>query len=277
MGYRSGRFAIDAIAFLDPAPKGVEIHKGVPGDERARLIVPDGADPAARILWLHGGAFCFNAPRTYSTFVAHVAKALGVSAVVPSYRLAPEHPFPAAPDDAMAAYRAAADHSKPLILAGDSAGGGLAIVTAIALRDAGERLPAGMLLASPWADLTMSGESIRSNDGKDAILRARLLPPLAKAYANGLALHDPRISPLNADLSGLPPALIQSGGHDLFLSENSELASRMESAGTRVELQVYDGMWHDFQSHAGMLPEAATAVQRMAEWAKPLLDGSETS
>ena len=124
---------------------------------------------------------------------------------------------------------------------------------------------------SPWVDLTTSGESVRANDGKDAILRAKAIPRHAAAYAGGLDLADPRISPINADLSGLPPALIQCGSDELFVSEDKELASRLEAAGAPVELQVYEGMWHDFQAHAGMLDEATDAVQRIADWAKPLI------
>ena len=124
---------------------------------------------------------------------------------------------------------------------------------------------------SPWVDLTASFPSIHSNDGKDAILRAKSIPRHAAAYAGGLDPADPRISPLYAELSGLPPTLIQCGGDELFLDEGTELARRLEAAGTPAELQVYEGMWHDFQAHAGMLREAAGAVERVGEWAEPLL------
>jgi acetyl esterase/lipase len=158
-----------------------------------------------------------------------------------------------------------------LIIAGDSAGGGLAVAASIMFRDAGEPAPAGMLLMSPWVDLTASGESIRENDGKDAILRAKDIPKNTAAYAGELDVADPRVSPLHADLAGLPPTLIQCGDEELFFSEGTVLSSRLKAAGTPVELQVYEGMWHDFQAHAGVMAEAATAVQRMADWAKPLV------
>ena len=118
---------------------------------------------------------------------------------------------------------------------------------------------------SPWVDLTRSGESVRANDGKDAILRAKDdLAARRRVRRRSLDVADPRISPLNADLSGLPPTLIQCGSDELFVSEGTELASRLEAAGTPVELQVYEGMWHDFQAHAGMLDEAATASSAWA-------------
>lgn len=269
MGYRSGRITMEALSVLGRPPRGVENRK-VGADSRSRLLVLEGADEAPRLVWMHGGAFTLNSPRVYAAFVAHVAKALAVAALLPAYRRAPEHPYPAAFEDALAAYREAAQ-AGPVILGGDSAGGGLALGAAIALRDAGEVPPAALLLMSPWVDLTCSGESITANDGLDANLRAKDLGRHAEAYASAIDLQDPRVSPLNADLSGLPPALIQCGSDELFLSESTELAKRLEAAGTSAELQVFDGMWHDFQAHAGVLPEADTAIRRMADWAKPLL------
>lgn len=269
---RLGRPYIEALSFLDPVPKGVDIRHGSVMGRKSRLIVPEGAPGAPGVVWVHGGGFAVNSPRVYTTFVAYLARALGTSVIMPTYRLAPEHPFPAALEDSLAAYREIAAKHGPLVLAGDSAGGNLAVNIAVALRDAGEKPPAGLLLMSPWVDLTRSGASVRSNDGKDAILRASDVARKASAYAAGANVADPRISPLRADLSGLPPTLIQCGSDELFVSEGSDLASRMDAAGTPVELDVTDGMWHDFQMHAGMLPEAAAAVERMAAWAKPLLD-----
>jgi acetyl esterase/lipase len=249
----------------------VKIRKGSAAGRPSLLVVPDGADERPSVVWMHGGAFCFNSPLAYATTVAHIAKAIGVSILIPSYRRAPEHAYPAAHDDTLAAFRSVSDGSRRVIVGGDSAGGNLALATAIALRDAGEPVPAGMLLMSPWVDLALSGESVHANDGKDAILRAKDLPQHAKAYAAHLDLADPRVSPLNADLAELPPALVQCGSDELFLSEGRELASRLEAAGNQAVIQVYEDMWHDFQAHAGMLEEAATAVERMGDWARPLV------
>ena len=124
---------------------------------------------------------------------------------------------------------------------------------------------------SPWVDLTASGDSIQTNEGKDAVLRAKDLSRHAAAYAGGFDVADPRLSPINADLAGLPPTLIQCGSDELFLSEGTEFSARLEAAGTSTELQVYEGMWHDFQVHAGQMKESATAVRRMADWVTPLL------
>lgn len=271
LSYRTGRTMVEALSRFDPIPGGVSIKRGKVAGRDSLLVVPAGASEHPRVVWFHGGAFCYNSPRAYATFAGHLAEALGRSVCIPSYRLAPEHPFPAAHHDSLAATRALHARGEPLIVAGDSAGGCLALQAAIALRDAGDPAPAGMLLMSPWVDLTLSGETITTNDGKDAILRAADLPRHVAAYARGQDPGDPRLSPLNADLAGLPPALIQCGSDDLFLSEDTELAGRIEAAGGQVALDVPEGMWHDFQVHAGMMKEAARAVQRMATWAKPLV------
>jgi acetyl esterase/lipase len=272
MGYGPGRRFIEVVAAASVAPGGLKVQNGTVNGSSALRLQPEGiGDELPQVVWFHGGAFCFNSPRVYAAFAGALAKAIGTSVLLPSYRLAPEHPYPAALGDALAAYRAVAGHERRLIIGGDSAGANLAVSATIAMRDAGEALPAGMILMSPWVDLTMSGESVRKNDGKDAILRARYLPRHAGAYAGGLDLADPRISPLGADLAALPPALIQCGSEELFASESVAFSARLESAGVESELQIYPGMWHDFQTHAGMLDDATTAVERMAAWAKPLL------
>ena len=150
MGYRSERLFIDALSYLDPVPRGLEVRTGSAAGRRSLLVVPEGADEDPRVVWMHGGAYCYNSPRAYATLVAHVPKAIGVSVLIPSYRLAPEHPYPAGHEDTLSTFRAIRDRGHEVIVAGDSAGGGLAIATSIALRDAGEAAPAGMLLMSPW-------------------------------------------------------------------------------------------------------------------------------
>jgi epsilon-lactone hydrolase len=271
LSHRAGRALIEVLALFDLSPRGVKISRGTAGGIGCWRVAPAGADDSKRIFFVHGGAYCINSPRVYTAFAGHLALATGASVILPRYRLAPEHPYPAGLEDVLAAYRAVRENTGRLVMAGDSAGAGMSLCAAIALRDRGEEAPDGLFLMSPWVDLTTSGESIHANDGKDAILRAKALPRHALAYAGGLDLADPRLSPLNADHSGLPPTLVQCGGDELFLSEGVELASRLEAAGTPVKLQVYEGMWHDFQAHAGMLEEAATAVRRVGEWSKPLL------
>jgi epsilon-lactone hydrolase len=270
MRYRPGRLFLEALGRLDPPPRGVEVRRGVAGSCDALVVVPPVGRERPALVWFHGGAYCFGSPRVHSGLAGHLAVAPGAPVVMPRYRLAPEHPYPAAREDSLAAWRALAGEHGELVLGGDSAGGNLALVTAIALREAGDPLPAGLLLMSPWVDLTLSGDSIAANDGKDALLRRKHLRPHVDAFTGSLDPADPRISPLNADLSGLPPTLIQCGSDELFLSENIELASRLEKSGVEVDLQVYEGMWHDFQAHAAQLEVSRRAVSRMAAWAQAL-------
>jgi acetyl esterase/lipase len=271
MGYRSGRVYLDALSYLDPMPRGVSVRKGTVAGRHSWLLVPDGASEHPRMVWFHGGAYCYNSPRVYASWVGHLAAALGESILLPTYRLAPEHPYPAAHRDTLSVFEAIRGRVDRVVIGGDSAGAGLALAAGIAIRDAGEPAPVGLLLMSPWVDLTLSGESIRANDGKDAILQAKHLRRHTLSYVNGIDPGDPRISSINADLSGLPPTLIQCGADELFLSEGTELARRLEAAGTSAELEVFEDMWHDFQLHAGMMREAARATQLMADWARPLL------
>ncbi len=272
MPRRLGRAYGAALARLTPDPDGVEASDADWGGVKGIATQPSGHTEGPRLVYLHGGAYCFGSARTHRALTCHLALAMDCGVFSVDYRLAPENPYPAALEDALTAYRAVASGGQAPLLAGDSAGGGLALSAAIALRDAGEpEQPPGLLLISPLVDLTGSGESRRTNDRKDALLRNGSLSRNGPAYAGGIDLADPRVSPINADLAGLPPTLIQAGTHELLLSEGTELAARMQAAGTPSELQTFDGMWHDFQLHAGMMRESDEAVAKIGVWAKPLL------
>ena len=269
--YRPGRLLVEVLARLDRPPRDVYARRGSTAGNRAIFLLPHGVEAGPRVIWIHGGAFCFNSPSVYAAYAGRLAKALGTGVLAMGYRRAPENPYPAALNDVLETIDAVTKREGPVLLAGDSAGGNLALSAAIALRDRGGPTPRGLYLMSPWVDLTGSGESVRANDGKDATLRAPYLPPLARAYAAGLDLGDPRLSPLGADLSALPPCLIQAGGDELFLSECTQLATNLQAVGNRVELSVFEGMWHDFAAHAGSMSEADEALEQVARWAAPLL------
>lgn len=266
MRFALGRRFLEALHRLDPVPPAVacddEAIGGVPG----KLIVPDGVDASPRILWLHGGGYCYGSPTVHSTFLAHLARTARLSVFAPAYRLAPEHPYPAALEDALAVHRNLTATAEPPVMAGDSAGGGLALAAAIELRDADEATPQGLVLISPWVDLTCAGESVRVNAGHDALLKPQYLDRCAVAYAGGVPRLDPRVSPLFADLAELPPTLIHAGAEELLRSESVELTRRLAGAGVAVEHRVFDGAWHDFHLHAGMLREADEAVGEIAAW-----------
>ena len=240
----------------------------------AEWIVPRVHDPATRMVWLHGGGYVAGSPRGYRAFVARLAKAAGAATFVPAYRLAPEHRFPAALDDARCALTHAALHdpcgarsAARIVLGGDSAGGGLAVATCVSARDAGAPLPDALVLVSPWADLEGRGASMVTR--ADSLLPPSLLFDWARHYLGPDG--DPRsplASPVHADLRSLPPMLIQVGDQEILLDDSTRLADRARAAGVRVELRVFAEMFHCFQAFAGVLPEARAAIEEIGEFVR---------
>ncbi|MDZ7645063.1 MAG: alpha/beta hydrolase [Woeseiaceae bacterium] len=223
-------------------------------------LTPPAADETAVLCYLHGGGYVMGSRVTHRPMVSHIARAAGVPAAVPDYRLAPEHPFPAALDDCCAVYRQllvqGLDPAR-IVIGGDSAGGGLALATLLALRDAGKPLPGALVLLSPWLDLTGTG----SRANVDPVFRANGMPRLTRHYCREEQLATPLVSPLLAELGGLPPVLVQVGAHEILLSDATRVADRLSTAGVRVTLQVWPEMWHVFQFFAGRMPEATRAVR----------------
>jgi acetyl esterase/lipase len=185
------------------------------------------------------------------------------------YRLAPEHPFPAAVNDAITAYRwLLADGTDPAIiaLAGDSAGGGLALAALVALRDAGDPMPAAAAVISPWTDLALTGDSLRTRAAVDVMIKPAGMRETAEAYLNGQDPRHPHASPLYADLRGLPPTLIHVGDAEVILDDSTRFAGNARAAGVDVTLEVWDEMPHVWHAFAGLLPEADQAIGRMGTW-----------
>jgi monoterpene epsilon-lactone hydrolase len=242
----------------------------------AEWIESPGADCGV-ILYLHGGAYALGSIHTCRELVARLARATRMRGLAINYRLAPEHPFPAALEDATKAYAwLLAKEVEPsrIIVAGDSAGGGLALAALVALRDAGKPLPAGAVCISPWTDLTLSGASIQSRAHVDCMLDADSLEMYAKLYAGERDRTSPLISPLFADLSDLPPLLIQVGTDEILLDDAMRCADRARQAGVDVTLEIWDGMFHVFQL-VPFLPETTKAVGHMAEFVSQNLNRSE--
>ena len=256
----------------------------VPGG-RVEALGPGGADgvdaewmrlepgePAGTLLYLHGGGYFQGSPVTHRRLVAALSKAGGVQSLNVNYRLAPENPFPAAVEDALAAYRwlisplGGDEDPQRVIVAGDSAGGGLTAALLVALRDAGDPLPAGAHLISPWTDLAGTGESMRTRAAADPFIDPAQSPNAAARYAGGADLTNPLVSPLYADLAGLPPLLIHVGDAEVLLDDSTRLAERAIVAGVPVELQIWDGAFHVFQMLVGMIPEADEAVAQAGAW-----------
>jgi cation diffusion facilitator CzcD-associated flavoprotein CzcO/acetyl esterase/lipase len=226
------------------------------------------AGTARTVLYLHGGGFVTGSPRTFRGLAAALSWATGAVVHLVDYRLAPEHPYPAALDDTLAAYRALLATGIPadrVVLAGDSAGGNLALSAALRLRDQGEPLPAGLVLISPWLDLALTGRSVTEQARADPELRASWLRACARAYLGGdlAAAPDtsPDTSPLGADPTGLPPLHVVAGTDEVLVSDADRLAERAAAAGVPVTYQRWPGMWHDFPVFTGLLAAADEAVE----------------
>ncbi len=244
-------------------PAGLVVERRELAGLPAEWLLNPGHRSDRALLHLHGGGFVLGSSCSHRALVGRIALASGIQAIVPEYRLAPEHRFPAALGDVLAIYHAllasglAADH---IVLSGDSAGGNLVLGILLALRDAGAALPAAAVLLSPFTDLTASGESLTTRAAIDPWLDPRFIAPLGKLYAGEHDRGDPRISPLFGDLRGLPPLLIQVGDHEIMLSDSTRLAERARAAGVATELEVWPELWHVFQMFAPDLPDASAAI-----------------
>jgi len=227
------------------------------------VAAPDAGQSA--VLYLHGGGYVIGSPRTHRDLAARISQASGARLLVIDYRLAPEHPFPAALDDALTAYRWLLDQGIPpaaIGIAGDSAGGGLTLATLLRLRDEGVPLPACAVTLSAWTDLALTGTSLTSRADTDPIVTREGLREMAAHYV-GTNTRDPYASPLYADLAGLPPLLMQVGDAETLLDDTLRVAEKIRQTGGTVELEVYPEMIHVFQAFAVLLPEGQQAIRRI--------------
>ena len=235
---------------------------------RGEWLIPPDADPGS-LLYVHGGGFVSCSAATHRPITASLARLMRRRVFSLDYRLAPEHPFPAAADDAFAAYRWLADQggaAHPLLVAGDSAGGGLVLTTLVRARDARLRLPSRAVCFSPWADLSGAGASLTANDGECAMFRRQNIAAFANVYLRGARADDPRASPAFADLSGLPPVLIQVGDSELLLDDARTVHEKIRRTGGSSRLEVFEGVFHGWQMLTGFLPEARVALRQAAEF-----------
>jgi len=220
------------------------------------------------ILYFHGGAYYAGSIYTHREFAAQWVQTTGFRVLLVDYRLAPENPYPAAVDDAIAAYRwllAQGISPSRIIIAGDSAGGGLTLAALVGLRDAGDPLPAGAVCISPWTDLTLDGKSMESKAEVDFICQPRMLEASARRYFGAYDPRTPLISPLYADLSGLPPILIHVGSEETLLDDSTRLVEAAKKTGVDANLHVWPGMFHIFVL-VGYMPEAKAAMQMIVEF-----------
>ena len=257
-----GQFKVDPTVERTPVVCG-----GVPGEW---IAVPETRAERV-ILYLHGGSFAFRFPNAHAALMARLCRQLHARALIPDYRLAPEHPFPAAPDDCHAAFRGLlAQDFDPgnIVLFGDSAGGNLALVTLHRARTAGEPMPACAVLLSPAVDCTFGSPSITAYDGRDPVIRLSSLIVLRGHYVPSPAQYtNPEASPLFADFTGFPPLFFQAGSTELLRDEATRAADKAHEAGIDVELELWPDATHAFQM-AAFLPEAALAINHIARFVR---------
>lgn len=250
------------------AVAGVEVRQDLLGGVPVERLVPEGAKGGRGLLWLHGGAYTGGGPGSHRGFCSRLAERLSCEVVVADYRLAPEHPHPAALEDARAVWVALLEGSEipadRWMVGGDSAGGGLTMALLVALREAGEAMPAAGLLLSPWTDLAMTGESYETEAARDPLCTREGLAPSAEAYLGGIDPTTPSASPRYADLGGLPPLVIHVGECEVLRDDALALARSAGSSGTEVELWIAPGMIHVWHLFAGLVPEADAALERLA-------------
>jgi monoterpene epsilon-lactone hydrolase len=236
---------------------------------------PPAARDDRRLLYFHGGGYVLGSPDGHRGVTAELGRAAGVPVVTPRYRLAPEHPFPAAVDDALAAYRALLAGglvAKSIVVGGDSAGGGLALAMLVAARDAGLPLPAAVLAISPWVDLGCAGASMETKRAEDPMIGREGLLAMARHYLQATPADHPLASPLGADLAGLPPLLIQVGSAEVLLDDATRLAARAGAAGVAVRLDVWPDMPHVWHLMQAALREGRAAIREAGRWLAARLD-----
>jgi acetyl esterase/lipase len=281
------RETLDAILRQSAFPEGIDIHEqrrllkelvsaqplpadvtvtaaelgGIPTAE----ITIDGTDPGLVVLYFHGGVYVLGDASSAAGLASQIGRRTRATVISVDYRLAPEHPYPAAVDDALAAYEALLHNGTApadIVFAGESAGGGLAIATLVNARDRGLRLPAAALVMSPYADLTLAGTTMQSKRAADALMSPDNLQLRVADYAAGHDPESPLISPIFADLSGLPPLLIQVGTHEILLDDSIRLAQQAATADVEVILDITPGVPHVFQTFYPLLDEAVAALDR---------------
>jgi acetyl esterase/lipase len=246
----------------------------VAGSVPAYWVEAPGAKADRVLLYLHGGGYVLGSLRSHGELISRLVRATGRRALAPIYRLAPEHPFPAAVDDAVAAYRWLLAEGVPpenIVMAGDSAGGGLSIATLVSLRDAGDPLPVAAVCLSPWVDLEGTSGSITERAHLDPIIERSGLLKMAAHYLGGGDPRHPLASPIHADLTGLPPLLIQVGTAEVLFDDAVRLAERARLAGVDVTLDAWEEMLHVWHIFA-MLPEARRAIERIAGFIRERAD-----
>jgi monoterpene epsilon-lactone hydrolase len=265
------RAGFEQMAAMFPVDADIKREPVTANGVKSEWVSAPDADSGRAILYLHGGGYVIGSIATHRSLAARLSRAAKARVLVIDYRLAPEHPFPAAVDDSVAAYRwMLAQGLKPsrIAVAGDSAGGGLTAATLVAIRDAKLPVPAAGALLSPWVDMEGIGESMTTKDSVDPMVHKEGLLGMAKAYLGGQNPRSPLAAPLYADLAGLPPLLIQVGTSETLLDDAARLAERAKKAGVNVTYEPWENMIHVWQIFAPMLDEGQQAIEKIGAFVR---------
>ncbi len=260
------RTRLDQLTRAALLPRGTTVAERVIAGVRTEVVSSRAARSQRTVIHFHGGGYCLGSAQMARSWAAHLSAQAGCRVVLPEYRLAPEHPHPAALEDARAVIRALTGEAKPgsVVVSGDSAGGGLALALVLTMRDEGQELPAGCILLSPWLDLARDRRAVPSLVRRDVLLSPDWLSACARAYADPSAWSDHAVSPLCAAHAGLPPLLIQAGTDELLAPDAELLAASTSAAGVDVTYTRWPRMWHDFVLQPGLLAAADSAVAQAA-------------
>ncbi|HET6295660.1 MAG TPA: alpha/beta hydrolase [Kribbella sp.] len=261
-----------------PLPADVTVTAAALGDVPTAEITIDGIEPRHVVLYFHGGVYVLGDAVSAANLASQVGRRTGAKVISVDYRLAPEHPYPAAVGDALAAYEALLQNGiapSDIVFAGESAGGGLAVATLVNARDHGLPLPAAAFVMSPYADLTLTGVTMKTKGEVDTLMSRENLEARVADYTSGQDAALGLISPIFAELSGLPPLLIQAGTHEVLLDDAIRLAQQAASADVEVTLDITPGVPHVFQTFYPMLDEATAALDRAGQFLSAHLAGAE--
>jgi epsilon-lactone hydrolase len=266
------RITLDRGMGKKPLASAVTVTPVQEDSVHGEWAVPDGINSKQIILYCHGGGYLFGSPLSYRSFTTRLAKACSAKVFVLDYRLAPENPFPAAPMDAMAAYCYLLKNHEPgdIVLAGDSAGGGLSLSLLVQIRDAGLPMPAGAVLLSPYTDLNTTGESLDTNTDTCAMFSGDAIRRAAATYLNGAEATDALASPLYANHDGFPPLLIYVSDNEVLRDDGLRLADKAAAAGVATDLRVWRGQPHVWPLFVPLLPEAKQVLREIAAFCKAL-------
>jgi acetyl esterase/lipase len=266
LSWQAQRSRLEQLDRATRLPRGTDVSTQTIGGVRADVVSAGGQTGAPAVIHFHGGGYCLGSPSTARSWAAHLSAKAGCKVVLPEYRLAPEHPYPAALEDARALVGAltAETDAGSLVLSGDSAGAGLALAVSLSMRDDGQRLPAGCILLSPWLDLGRDRGTDAELVRRDPILSPAWLEACARAYADPSSWSDRLVSPLCAAHAGLMPLLIQAGTDEILAPDGELLAASATAAGVDVTYSRWPRMWHDFMLQPGMVAAADSAVAQAA-------------